>query len=110
MSAQQQLRKVLEKNYGFEFVSMKATGFGERWHMRCNEAGIEAQIGAHRICFYACSLEKSEVDASLQNNLPTTLRPLCFDTDEKTNIRLFLEKILQVSGKNTKQKVLFAEA
>lgn len=107
MSAQQQLRKVLEKTYGFEFISAKATGFGERWQMRSLDGGIEAQLGAHRICFYAF---KSEVQSDVQNNLPTPARPLCFDTDEKTNIRLFLEKILKVKGNNTRQKVLFAEA
>ena len=41
---------------------------------------------------------------------PATSRPLCFDTDEKTNIYAFLEKTLGVSKKNTRQKVLFAEA
>ncbi len=110
MSAQQQLRKVLEKNYGFEFVSAKATGFGERWQMRCLDAGLEAQLGAHRVCFYAANFDNNEAETIVQSNLPTTARPLCFDIDEKTNIRTFLEKILKVRGSNTRQKVLFAEA
>lgn len=111
MSAQQQLRKILEKQFGFMFVSSKATVFGERWRMRCEDAGIEAQLGAHRICFYAIKSEINQADEPAINlGLPDTSRPLCFDTDEKTNIRIFLEKTLNVSNKNTRQKVLFAEA
>lgn len=111
MSAQQQLRKILEKQYGFEFVSVKATVFGERWLMRCKDAGIEAQLGAHRTCFYGVNSEINKSDEpKTAINLPDTSRPLCFDTDEKTHIRAFLEKTLNVSGKNTRQKILFAEA
>ena len=111
MSAQKQLRKILEKQFGFVFVSSKVTGFGERWQMRCADAGIEAQLGVHRTCFYAIKSETSTVDEpKINTSLPDTSRPLCFDTDEKTNICVFLEKTLNVSLKNTRQKVLFAEA
>lgn len=109
MSAQQQLRKMLEKNYGFEFVAAKRTGFGERWQMRCIDGGIEAQLGVHRTCFYASKTEEIIGDANGKTKLPTTARPLCFDTDEKTNICVFLEKTFNVSKRNTRQKVLFAE-
>ncbi len=111
MSAQQQLRKILEKQFGFIFMSSKATVFGERWRLRCEDAGIEAQLGAHRICFYGYKTEANSADElKTKTNLPATSRPLCFDTDEKTNICAFLEKTLGVSRKNTRQKVLFAEA
>lgn len=110
MSAQQQLRKMLEKNYGFEFVLAKPTGFGERWQMRCVDGGIEAQLGVHRTCFYAVKSEEAITELAGKTSLPTTSRPLCFDTDEKTNICNFLEKTFNVSKRNTRQKVLFAEA
>ena len=111
MSAQQQLRKILEKQFGFIFVQSKATVFGERWQMRCEDAGIEAQLGAHRICFYAIKRETDLADEIVgKKGLPDTSRPLCFDTDQKNNVCVFLEKTLGVSRKNTRQKVLFAEA
>ena len=104
MSAQQQVRKMLEKDFGFEYVSAKETAFGKRLLMRCKDAGIEAQIGAYRTGFYAV------VNTETKENLPSVVKPLCFDTDHKANIRAFLEKTLNVSKKNTRQKILFVKA
>lgn len=114
MSAQEQIRKMLEKEFAFEFVSKKSTNFGERWLLRCTQANLEAQLGVHRICFYTCELKANDAEISniqVQGDSLSAIRPLCFDTDGRSDVRAFLQKTLKVTNipnKVVAQKTLFA--
>ena len=114
MTAQEQIRKMLEKEFAFEFVSKKSTNFGERWLMRCTQANLEAQLGVHRICFYTSALRTDAAETSniqVQDDSLSAVRPLCFDTDGRSDVRAFLQKTLKVtkiSSKISAQKTLFA--
>lgn len=91
MSAQEQIRKLLINDFAFKLISTKETGFGERLRLRCDE-GLEAQLGVYRICFYAAELPQ----IAEGKTFPTTRQPLCFDTDHRSEIKLFLEKAVGI--------------
>lgn len=97
MAAQEQIRKILINDFGFKLISTKATGFGERWLLR-SENGLEAQLGVYRVCFYGGKFVQSE-DGSNGHSFPDARQPLCFDTDQKSNILSFLEQKLGVRVK-----------
>lgn len=95
MSAQEQICKMLTNDFAFKSVSTKLTGFGERLLLRC-EAGLEAQLGVYRVCFYAS-------ESNAENKFPTARQPRCFDTDQRIEIKSFLEKYLGVQVKAKKK-------
>lgn len=109
---QEQIGKILVAEFGFQIISKKTTNFGERWLLRAPEnARLEAQLGVYRICFYAS--EKSDnVDENAENNFPTNRAPHCFNTDEKSAVRAFLEKTIgkpvKISARRKRDDVLAA--
>ena len=93
-TAQEQIGKMLVAEFCFQLISKKTTNFGERWLLRAPEnARLEAQLGVYRICFYAIEATDA-VDENASNNFPTNRAPHCFNTDEKSSVRAFLEKTI----------------
>lgn len=92
MAAQEQIRKLLINDFGFELISTKLTGFGERILLRA-ENGLEAQLGVYRVCFYGGAVAKAD-ETEQKSDFPAARHPLCFDVDHKTEIKSYLEKKL----------------
>ena len=93
-TAHDAIGKMLVAEFCFQVISKKTTNFGERWLLRAPEsARLEAQLGVYRICFHAS--EKCDgVNENAENNFPTNRAPHCFNTDEKSAVRAFLEKMI----------------
>jgi hypothetical protein len=102
MAGQEQIRKLLINDFGFELISTKLTGFGERILLRA-ENGLEAQLGVYRVCFYGGAVTKTE-ETEQKSDFPAARHPLCFDIDHKSEIKSYLEKKLGVKEK-PKRKV-----
>ena len=102
-SAQELIRRMLVESFLFQPISKRATSFGERLVLRAPEAGVEAQLGVYRVCFY--------FDGAAERNLPTKRAPLCFDTEQRNDVRAFLEKIfgkpVKKNAAKSKQRELF---
>lgn len=92
MSAQDQIRKLLINDFYFALISTKETNFGKRLLLR-SEAGLEAQLGNYRVCFYAAEI------ADTEKPFPANRNPLCFGTEHKSDISSFLEKSLGIKPK-----------
>jgi hypothetical protein len=85
-SAQELIRRMLVDDFLFQAVSKRATSFGERILLRSADAGVEAQLGTYRICFY----HNENGEETPENTLPTKRAPHCFDTDQRGLIKEYL--------------------
>lgn len=85
---QTQLEKLLISRYGFAFKENINGSIGTRVVLK-HLYGLEVSISPYRVCFYS----NSSTETLPKSFFPAKTAPRCFDTDKKTQIKEYLEKL-----------------
>lgn len=92
-SKQLQIQKLLVERYGFVFKQNVAGAIGTR-AIFVHLYGLEASVSEYRVCFYGNSISGGDS----ADYFPAKNKPRCFDADQKSQIKAYLEQTIALRG------------